>query len=485
LSEVDGVEFSDIPKMKRIASLDFQRGLAIWMMVFLHSVQHLYDISWATNVDTLMQENVLVIVSVLLLALFSGFAGYFLLISAIVNSLAMTKRAARDFSPVKIMLKQIITGLGLLIAGAITEGLLYYGYLGQSIRGSYTYGIDAFRVTSSTVWDQFGRAFFTMETLQAIGWCMIINGIIHYFLMIKKGYEKQDRNIVIYAVLTFAIIASSYFVWVGVDNYLVNTKGFAAWPNEFVANDHPTMLTYVLTVFTGDLEPLFPFLATSFIGSIVGLVLSKPKVNRKFPRHLGFATLFFFALGGIVLAIGEITGDPLIRFDFTWFRPNLSYFLILNGIWLGLIALLLRLVEFRAKGEEFATSRAGRYFRLWGIIALSVFSLQIYSMLPKWLFSFLVPENLLIDKLPKYSEGYVILLSLMIVAAYDLMIRLWSKVNFKFSFEWFILRASSKGSGYPISQRLNTKRILDETEWINYVTKEEIEARKTKRKMKD
>jgi hypothetical protein len=106
-------------------------------------------------------------------------------------------------------------------------------------------------------------------------------------------------------------------------------------------------------------------------------------------------------------------------------------------------------------------------------------------MLPKWLFSFLVPENLLIDKLPKYSEGYVILLSLMIVAAYDLMIRLWSKVNFKFSFEWFILRASSKGSGYPISQRLNTKRILDETEWINYVTKEEIEARKAKRKMKD
>lgn len=485
MTEVEGVVLSDIPKMKRIATLDFQRGFAIWMMVFLHSVQHLYDISWATNVDTLMQENVLTIVSVILLALFSGFAGYFLLISAIVNSLAMTKKAARDFSPVRILVKQLLTGFGLIIAGTITEGLLYYGYLGQSIRGSFTQGISAFRVTA--FWDQFGRAFFTMETLQAIGWCMIINGIIHYFLIRNKGYLKQKRNVIIYAVLAFIIIASSYFVWTGVDNYLVDVRGFSAWPNEFVANDHPSITTYILTVLTGDLEPLFPFLATSFVGSIIGLVLAQPKVPRKFPRYLGYSTLLFFVLGGIVLAIGEVTKNHLIQFDFTWFRPNLSYFLILMGIWIGIIALFFRLVEFRGRGEEFAMGRLGRYFRLWGIIALSVFSLQIYSMLPKWLFSFLVPENLLIDKLPKGSEGYVILLSLMIVAAYDLLIRLWSKINFKFSFEWFIIRLSSIGSGYPSSQRLNKEQILDETDWINYVTKEEakIKTRKIRKQKKD
>jgi hypothetical protein len=303
--------------------------------------------------------------------------------------------------------------------------------------------------------------------------------------MRNKGYEKHKRNVIIYAILAFVIVASSYFVWSGVDSYLVNARGFSAWPNEFIANDHPSILTYILTILTGDLEPLFPFLATSFVGSIIGLVLAKPKVPKKFPRYLGYTTLFFFVLGGIILAIGEVTKDPLIQFDFTWFRPNLSYFLILMGIWVGLIALLLRLVEFRGRGEEFATSRFGRYFRLWGIIALSVFSLQIFSMLPKWLFSFLVPENLLIDKLPKGSEGYVILLSLMIVAAYDFMIRLWSKVNFKFSFEWFITRIASIGSGYPVSQRLNTKRILDDTEWINYVTKEETKAKIGKRKQKE
>ena len=301
----------------------------------------------------------------------------------------------------------------------------------------------------------------------------------------KKGYLKHKRNVIIYAVLAFVVVASSYFIWSGVDNYLINVKGFSTWPNEVVQRDHPSILTYILTVLTGDLEPLFPFLATSFVGSIIGLVLAKPKVPRKLPRYLGYTTVFFFILGGIILAIGEITKDPLIQFDFTWFRPNLSYFLILMGIWVGIIALLFRLVEFRGKGKEFATSRLGRYFRLWGVIALSIFSLQIYSMLPKWIFSFLVPENLLIDKLPKGSEGYVLLLSFMIVATYDLVVRLWSKVNFKFSFEWFIVRLASLGSGYPVSQRLNTKRILDETEWINYVTKEEAKSKIRKRKQKE
>jgi len=32
-------------KIKRLASLDFQRGLAIWMMVFLHVFNHMIDYS--------------------------------------------------------------------------------------------------------------------------------------------------------------------------------------------------------------------------------------------------------------------------------------------------------------------------------------------------------------------------------------------------------------------------------------------------------
>ena len=92
---VEGVELAGAKIMKRIATLDFQRGLAIFMMVFFHSLQQLYNFDWAQDLENLFKMNFLVILGVVLLVFFVGWAGYFLIISAIVNALAMSKRASR------------------------------------------------------------------------------------------------------------------------------------------------------------------------------------------------------------------------------------------------------------------------------------------------------------------------------------------------------------------------------------------------------
>lgn len=88
--------------MKRIATLDFQRGLAIFMMVFFHSMQHLYDFGWVRDVENLLKMNFLIVIGILLMVFFVGWAGYFLIISAIVNALAMSKRASKGHRPVQI-----------------------------------------------------------------------------------------------------------------------------------------------------------------------------------------------------------------------------------------------------------------------------------------------------------------------------------------------------------------------------------------------
>ena len=65
---------SQLPKMKRIASIDFLRGLAIWMMVFLHVFNHKYDWSWVSVVGI---ENIFKYTNVFfaIFILFSGFFG--------------------------------------------------------------------------------------------------------------------------------------------------------------------------------------------------------------------------------------------------------------------------------------------------------------------------------------------------------------------------------------------------------------------------
>jgi hypothetical protein len=476
-STIEGVELTGSKIQQRIVTLDFQRGLAIFLMVFFHSIQHLYDISWATNVDELFKMNILVILSVILMAFFTGWAGYFLIISAIVNALAMSKRASKGHRPIQILVKQLLTGVGILFAAMLTEGLFgYYGYLGNGIRiNNWTYAkfLQTF----------LGRSFFLMETLQTIGWCMIITGVIQFFLIRNNGYKKLKRNVIIFAFLVIIIIALSPIMWNWADNMnwggyynfnffseltSSNSQYFTSfrWPNEFDQYKIGTFKASLFSLLTGDLEPLFPFLSTSFLGALIGTILAEDKPPKRLPFYGALTSLGFIATGAILIAAG-------LPFDFTWFRPMMSYFLILMGTWVGVITLLLYLVEYRGSPARFANRRVVRLMRLWGVISLSVFSLQIFSLFPRWLLSFLLKDiNLMNYRLPFGQEGYVILICIYILFAYHFLIKAWSKVNFKFSFEWFIIRFANIGSKRDISSRLNVDIILNKTIWYSFKREE-------------
>ena len=126
-------------------------------------------------------------------------------------------------------------------------------------------------------------------------------------------------------------------------------------------------------------------------------------------------------------------------------------------------------MEYRGNPQKFANKRIVRLMRLWGVISLSVFSLQIFSLFPRWILSFLLKDiNLLNYQLPFGQEGYVLLICIYIVFAYHFLIKMWSKVNFKFSFEWFIIRFSNIGSKRDISSRLTTDIIMNKTSWYSF-----------------
>ena len=101
---------------------------------------------------------------------------------------------------------------------------------------------------------------------------------------------------------------------------------------------------------------------------------------------------------------------------------------------------------------------------MWGIIALSIYTLQIFSILPKWFASLLLIDvNLVTERypIPYGQETYVFLLCFYILFTYHLVVKLWSKINFKFSFEWIITRFAALGSKQSVSQRLNVDAIMN------------------------
>jgi len=107
-------------KVERIASLDFQRGLAIFLMIFVHGAANIIDYSYIEEDPTIVKDLPIPIILIFaVLAFFAVWNSYFLLISVTVNSFAMVKGLEKGKDLEKILLKQDLNGFGLLIVNVI------------------------------------------------------------------------------------------------------------------------------------------------------------------------------------------------------------------------------------------------------------------------------------------------------------------------------------------------------------------------------
>ena len=102
------------------------------------------------------------------------------------------------------------------------------------------------------------------------------------------------------------------------------------------------------------------------------------------------------------------------------------------------------------------------------MVALSIFALQIWSLVPRALFNWTIPSlNLMSEQFAIGSEWPVIIFAIATILFYDLLIWSWAQINFIGSFEWMIIKFSSLATKDP-SKRLNFKYMLNDIQWINY-----------------
>ncbi|MEA2071385.1 MAG: hypothetical protein U9O98_08855 [Asgard group archaeon] len=467
-----------LPKARsRIATLDFLRGLAIWLMTFLHAAANIYDSSVMTsNMDNFMNMPIGVIILAISLGFFGIWNSFFLLISAIVNSLSFSKRIQRGQEHEKALFKQLLTGVGLLIVNMIDNSFLYSGYFGTAFRTgdwSNTYPLY--------------RGFFEMGTLRIIAWALIINSILLYFLLRKNGYQKTKRNILVFGCLAIVILIITPFFHNWVDNMawtiptnlppLVDLGENPSWPNVDFQALNASFKSWILTIFAGDIEPFFPYLATGFIGAIIGLFLVNPQPPKKLPYigcGIGAAII---GVGGAFVAMGMVSLDST--------RPPLGNYFIMLGAQLITIFLFLWLIEFRGKGEKFATNPIVKHFRLWGIISLTIYTLQIYELLPRliignitnWIFN--TNYNMVAGSVFGVGGEYkAILFAFIVILFFELLIYLWSRINFLLSFEWSIISITNMFTDQK-SYRLNVQIMLNNINWVNYSSIETIEKDKS------
>ncbi|MFX0101736.1 MAG: heparan-alpha-glucosaminide N-acetyltransferase domain-containing protein [Candidatus Hodarchaeota archaeon] len=487
--------------MKRYPTIDFLRGLAIFMMIFVHMFMRWFDQGKFEAELMAGNINLFLVITLLVLLFLGGWAGFFLMISSIGNMISMFKGLEKGQSAKALALRQIVGGFLLLFFAYLTEGVIgYKGALGELAMGD------------SNWFQLILHRGYHQETIHAVAWCVIINGVVQAILSYNGGWKNIKRNITIYAVLAILVIVATQFVWDGF-NALAGGVSWANDPRELlggikIAWDQGHLLYYdfftnVLYIFAapwaGSVEPLFPFLSVSFIGSIIGLYLMKrkdePESKDTKPLKIGIGIGFFIALAGflfMLLLMLEFGADPLHLFsesdnlpalntDLQW----LAMFLFVTGSQIGAILFILRVVEFRGKSKQFAKKTL--FFRRFGFVAFSVYNYQMLDILAIFLIG-------LIPGIPAFEygkSGHLYLISIWpalvtIFVIWGVVLWLWEKINYAFGLEWFIAKISgvlipSKRRKTEEKQpwwktpRLDPQAALIEAEWIDIISEEQTD----------
>ncbi len=485
----------------------------MFIMIYLHTFMHWFNDG--EFIDAAFNQGVPLFLALLFLLMlfFGGWAGLFLMVSAIGNMISMYKGLEKGRSAKDLVIKQVIGGFLLLSFAYLCEGVIgYKGAIGELLRGNEDW-IDV-------IWHRG----YHMETIHTVAWCVILNGVVQGLLSIDDGWKKIKRNIKIYAILAVIVVAATQFVWWGFDalvdgNFSLGTDPMTGheWQRGHLLK--LDIFTNLLRIFwqpwAGIEEPVFPFLAVSFIGSIIGLYLVKRRdepENRDttgLRKGMAIASIMMF-VGFVFVLVSVFTThvDPFhyildllqnafsiprlediypttvmvfgkaIDLNLVW----LPWFILVTGSQLGAILLTLRLVEFRGEGKEFADKTL--FFRRFGFVAFSVYNYQFVDVIPVFLLT-------LIPGMPAYGMSIfnattIWFAVILILLLWYVLLELWEKIDYAFGLEWCIAKISevlipSKRREVDgklpwwKTRRLDSQASLYDAEWINVIPSDKID----------
>ncbi len=481
------------------------RGSAIFLMISLHVVDRVLNTNvLVANINKIPLINILVMI---VLPFLGGMAGFFLLVSAIANMVSMYKLQQRGLPTDKLVVRQILTGALIVIFGMLTEGLIgYNGALGGLVRdlgGALRW--NTYIVTALTRWNHF-------ETIHTIGWCVILNGVIQGALSRREQWKNVPGMIRNYAIIAVAVVALTIPVWIGV-GILVPGYPWAIspasgspiyMPQIGVDNLGYILVSPFLAMLAAPKEPIFPYLAVSCVGSIIGIVMCQPpeRIPKHFVRKVILGGLIAFVIGivGIGYTMVNVAGGvgveaavqmyTQISFHRSWFPDNVGavylpyvnvfswlwQFLAVNGFSLMLTMMTIFMVDWRGIGKEFANNRVVRFIRRFGFTSLTNYNNQ-------WvIFAVWIAVSLLLTGQRRVTlmwDGTLAILAITL-AVFTLGMLLWERVDYVGCIEWIMrtiginlipsrVTEETKQKWYE-KGRLDTENSFYNVEFVSVVT---------------
>jgi len=406
-------------KTKRLATLDFLRGLAILMVVGFHSIERALPIDfWDNFISTAPKWQFYLFGPFLLLM---SWRGFFILISAIVYIYTFESKVRITNNPGIILKNNIMKGTILFLFGCIINIFLQPDA-----------AIGSFLLTGQWRPEQFIFKLKNSNAIQMIALGLIVYSFIHFILTRNKGYEKITRNLAIYVFLmTVIVILSPILNQILFSNYAITRDDII----NMDTNSPGQFLTSIfLANIVGNAQPLFPYLSVTFLGCIIGIILSQDEWSNKEKLTK------LYLLGIIIIIIGllywiVISGsEPLETF---MIAP--MWFLILNsGLQTFLFAIFLYFFDYSKNSQKkLKRIKNVRFIRRAGLVSLTLFSTQFLDIIPRFLLTRITGiDYLSIGNLTTLFQSFLLLW--IVIFYWAFLLRLWEFGKFYGSFDWLM-----------------------------------------------
>lgn len=438
--------------MKRIQGLDILRGIGMLGLVFMHAFE---KVGWP-NVNEIFFSGEItapwyVWVPLGLIMYFASWRGFFLIISGASNMYGFYKSIQKGLSPHKVFFRRILWAI-LLFAHSLAIQIFWGPYTGLYL--VFLKDVNPSAWLANLYWSD------AVETI-AIG--IFISSIIQYLLSLGKNRNKFWISIGVNLFLMIVILVLKTYVVEGI----LQITGFSSVLQikyGSVTNFRERMRLLGLALLIGEQQPIFPYLAITFLGNAIGIALTHPKIQKKLVVRIGYLLGVAFVIAAVLVGAFKdhwIVGSSIIPSD--WF--------LLLGVGLQVWVLVTFLLIFDFSKNAQHRTKYTRTIRKAGIMSLTIFTLQALDYFPRWI---------LMKISERWGGGYnfvgfyqlelgnSFLTSFVVLAFWVTLILLWSLINFTLSFDWIFEVGSKLLTGQKIIWKdpIRSREIINNAEIV-------------------
>ena len=378
-------------------SLDFLRGISMILIIFFHT--SIYNYANIHKIDFNNPPIIVVVMSFLVL-----WGGLIIFYSAMVNTIMLSGRIEKPDNLKHLKLLFMAGGIYLIIHYVLNIAFGRWNIDFINNQPDMTAVASSIRNMQLT-FPQMTK-YFEGSSISTIGLNLIIVSSLIYFLLRKKGCEKEKRSYQLLAILGFIIMLFSF---IRIYIYDITTQSIESG-------------NYLLAaIFSFTIEnpyPLFPYVAYGLFASILGIMIYKKRRNliKKVMLPIG---LFFFIYG----LIGCMNFPKSIsQADYFWyFKTHLEL-----GIFI--LVLIYFVLTFELGSKTIKNIPCINYFSR---ISLTIYLLEtpVSEIFGKML-NYLMPAwNQTINGCLSFGAFNVV--------SWIFVLNIWRKSHFKYSLEYW------------------------------------------------